>query len=460
MIIKAVCLLIILQTATVSGVKGNCQNPKGIDGTSRTEGCIRYTCKKGVWRTSLDTGLCCYEGVPYQPGERVVTTKEGCSQATITCLDQGNTPTLALQVENMCGEVATRDQMDQLKDMVEDHVDTKGCQEQTTPSGTNTPVPEKKEKNAILVSGGWGAQRSVEMFIPSTGETCTLPDLTDNRNGHTMDVCSYLRFTYGQNNFREEKEADYPVICGGGAGDTQGTCTCFDGRWTDCSCVNQRSPFKWTEYGDGVRRDGHSSWVSSIGLVLMGGVDSLTSTSEHFTLIQDTRYACSIPDTDSVILTGGRDTMQTVARYNLQGFVEHLPSMQEGRRYHGCGSYHNNDGQMVLLVTGGRGGYKAYSSSILASTEILTTGAAAWINAEPLPRPMISMATVSMNNTVFVTGGGRGGRDDGHSRRSEVLGFNGKHWELFGHLNIARNFHAATTVHAEDFSAHFCNTEE
>ena len=46
-------------------------------------------------------------------------------------------------------------------------------------------------KDAILVSGGWGDQRSVEMFIPLHGKTCTLPDLPDDRNGHTMDVYTY-----------------------------------------------------------------------------------------------------------------------------------------------------------------------------------------------------------------------------------------------------------------------------
>ena len=46
-------------------------------------------------------------------------------------------------------------------------------------------------KDAILVSGGWGGQRSVEMFIPLHGKTCTLPDLPDDRNGHTMDVYTY-----------------------------------------------------------------------------------------------------------------------------------------------------------------------------------------------------------------------------------------------------------------------------
>jgi len=466
MLFKTVCLHLFFLSATVAGGRENCQNPMGTDGSTHTEGCIRHTCKKGVWRSSLATGLCCYEGFPYQPGDTVVTTQEGCSQASIICQDQGNTPTLTIQVENMC-EYASRGQVDQLIDMVKDYVDTntKRCQEPTNTSGPTTPLPVT-EKNAILVSGGWGGdQRSVEMFIPLHGKTCTLPDLPDDRNGHTMDVYTYA----DSEDYPSEPEVVYPMICGGGDGNTQSSCICFEdlgqpndnltqshvdsieetgGIWIDCS-----------SYGDGVLRDGHNSWKSSKGLVLMGGVSSLRSTSHNFSLYQATRYACSIADTDSVILTGGRDSMRVVARYNLQGFVEYLPSMQEGRRYHGCGSYHNTDGQMVFLVTGGRGGYYSYSTSILASTELLTAGAAAWQTAEPLPRPMISMATVSMNNTVFVTGGGGGGRDDGYSRRSEILGFNGKHWELFGHLNVARNFHAATTVDVAEF-ARFCDSED
>ena len=41
----------------------------------------------------------------------------------------------------------------------------------------------------------------------------------------------------------------------------------------------------------------------------------------------------------SIIITGGRHTMETVSRYGAAGFVEDLPSLVEGRYYHGCGSY-------------------------------------------------------------------------------------------------------------------------
>lgn len=418
----------LLLAMTVFGGSNKCDHPTGEDGSSHTEGCIRLTCKKGVWRTSLDSSVCCYDGAPYTPGDTVITTVQGCSQATLVCQDHPhNRPTLALQVENKCGKYATKEHVKQLKEMVEDYTETKGCQQKNTTSETTTiPAPDTKQ-GGILVSGGWGAQRSVELFIPGVNRTCILPDLPDNRNGHTMDSYTF------------HDEEDVVSVCGGGAGDTQGSCVCFKdwGEWEDCS--------KET----GALRDGHSSWVSSEGLVLMGGVGSLRSTSESFSLIADTRYACSITDSNSVIITGGRDTMKKVIRYNLQGFVEYLPSMDVGRRYHGCGSYQDSVGDKVLLVTGGKGGYSSYSSHILASTELLTIGATAWVYAEPLPRAMIAMATVSMDNKVFVTGGGRGGRDDGHSRRSEVLAFDGENWEEVGHLSLARNFHAATTAYVD-----------
>merc|ERR1711892_255624 len=47
----------------------------------------------------------------------------------------------------------------------------------------------KAGEEAILLSGGGGALRSVEVFSPSTGQTCSLPSLPINygRSSHTMD---------------------------------------------------------------------------------------------------------------------------------------------------------------------------------------------------------------------------------------------------------------------------------
>ena len=51
--------------------------------------------------------------------------------------------------------------------------------------------------------------------------------------------------------------------------------------------------------------------------------------------------ACSIedPDTETVVITGGSGTNITVSVYGLQGWVEDLPSLITGRRYHACTSY-------------------------------------------------------------------------------------------------------------------------
>ena len=65
------------------------------------------------------------------------------------------------------------------------------------------------------------------------------------------------------------------------------------------------------------------------------------------------RYACAITDktTDSVIITGGVLTARVVSRYDMQGHVEDLPEMIQGRVSHACGHYHRVDGIMVSRVS-------------------------------------------------------------------------------------------------------------
>ena len=51
--------------------------------------------------------------------------------------------------------------------------------------------------------------------------------------------------------------------------------------------------------------------------------------------------ACAIPDpdTDTVVITGGYGTLNTVAVYSVQGWQEDLPSLNIGREQHACTSY-------------------------------------------------------------------------------------------------------------------------
>ena len=98
------------------------------------------------------------------------------------------------------------------------------------------------------MSGGWGAQTDVEIFFPDTGRSCKLPDLPENRNGHTM------------NGIWEKL-----VICGGGADSTQSSCI-----YLNTESKTWENYLKTTVYP----RDGHTSWTVNEELFLLGGQES------------------------------------------------------------------------------------------------------------------------------------------------------------------------------------------
>ena len=58
-----------------------------------------------------------------------------------------------------------------------------------------------------------------------------------------------------------------------------------------------------------------------------------------------------MPDltSDSVIIIGGYNTMSTVSRYGVLGWVEDLPSLEVERYAHGCGSFFRGDGTQVSV---------------------------------------------------------------------------------------------------------------
>ena len=101
---------------------------------------------------------------------------------------------------------------------------------------------------AVLITGGInsGALRSAEVFLPATGYSCRLPDLPDNRWGHTQDgglTCG--GFDYGS-------PADQRISCLKWSPDS--------GTWTLSHNLTEE-------------RDNHVSWTPdpSLGTYLMGG---------------------------------------------------------------------------------------------------------------------------------------------------------------------------------------------
>ena len=60
-------------------------------------------------------------------------------------------------------------------------------------------------------------------------------------------------------------------------------------------------------------------------------------------------YACAIPNSDTVIITGGTSTLNTVAVYNVGGWQEDLPPLNTGRYYHACSSFWSDERKVKKL---------------------------------------------------------------------------------------------------------------
>merc|ERR1719430_3012103 len=279
----------------------------------------------------------------------------------------------------------------------------------------------------ILISGGhleYEARTSIEVFDPSTGQSCALPSLDDQRSGHTMEGMT---------------------LCGG--------------YYTKTSCITFSFGVWWeTSHALVEARVDHNSWSTSAGTMLLGGWYSPTSTETvmqgeydgvpGFTLQYNTTHACSIPDktTDTLLITGGLNTTKTVSRYSGFGFLEDLPSLNNGRYNHGCGAYMREDGIQVYLVTGGYDG-----ADYLSSTEILPTSSSTWVLANALPKKMCCMKGLSLDGILYMTGG-----SDNSSEKDEVIAWIKDDWVEVGKMKMPRAFHALSPILMDDNALYFC----
>merc|ERR1712227_688024 len=233
-------------------------------------------------------------------------------------------------------------------------------------------------------------------------------------------------------------------MCGGD--DTRTSCYTFtNGVWTKSHTLRHV-------------RYHHSSWTSPMGIVLMGGGSSYTTTellrddgqsTEYFLLKYNTKYACSIQLEETVVITGGSNTMSTASMYSIGGWVEDLPDLLTGRYNHGCGHYINNDNKMVYLVTGGY-----TDSNNILTTEILTSDENSWRQVGDLPTvPMSGLSGVSFNNNIIMTGGYYGSYSYDY-----VLSYNtnDESWTLVGNMRSSRGFHAASVVPLDQI-VDYCN---
>jgi len=289
----------------------------------------------------------------------------------------------------------------------------------------------------LLIAGGDGDFQvaSVEVYVPSTGYSCSLPSLPHYREDHTMTGMT---------------------VCGGAG---------LEGLNQDLltSCITFLSGEWVTSHTLGMERTGHTSWASPQGTILMGGgsiqFPNVGFTSEilvedgtsvpTFHMKYDTWDVCSIDDpvTNTVVLTGGVYTETVVSLYGEEGWLEDLPSLNQGRIYHACAAYYRDDGARVMLVTGGE-----LLATPLDSTELLVQDSHAWQFSSPLPRTLALNKAVTLDNIVYNTGG----YDVGY--RDEILRWDDteKVWVEEATMKTTRGAHAVGLINMGEDALNYC----
>merc|ERR1711970_1249589 len=303
-------------------------------------------------------------------------------------------------------------------------------------------------KDALVVAGGYPDRTAVAVFHHGQNE-CHLPHLPDNRRFHTLDTVDGVL-----------------TVCGGiNDVDVYQTLPCLkfvEGSWQE----GETSLMKRWE---------HFSWVTSQGLMLLGGTseedkDLYTATTElvmatgndpgvvigwKFNLTRALAVVCAITEQTTLVVTGGLawdinsspSSLQAypfVTRYNEAGEARELPQLNTGRGGHGCGLMDVGD-KKALVVAGGRGsplpGHKW--GSPLDSTELLWEDSNMWEMVGPLPSARMGLTGASLGGKLFMLGGS----EEDRAKVEEILTFDPdtKAWKKIKTI-AGVDFHALTTA--------------
>jgi len=295
---------------------------------------------------------------------------------------------------------------------------------------TTPPQIETTESDAIIVTGEW----KNELLYANGTKFCELPDFPERRTGHSQNGLT----TCAGNNVIVNNSAEIYTSC----------FTLKDGGWTDneVSLLGNRTFHVSFLRPDGKIQLMSSSRQSSIEdgksteVVDLNAKTSVPGYDLNYDHGSARIYGpCAIQPGEYVVLTGNENEV-----YDINGFVETLPSLNTPREGHGCGHYKNNDNEVVFLVTGGRD----TNLKTLDTTELLIEGAASWIISEKkLPTGRSILVGVSINNKIFMTGG----IDDSVVTAGfldEVIEFNTdtEEWSLVDNMREGRRGHAASIV--------------
>ena len=122
--------------------------------------------------------------------------------------------------------------------------------------------------------------------------------------------------------------------------------------------------------------------------------------------ISCSRESCAIPDSQTVLLTGGYQgeelasalPQSRVTRYGLTGLLEEMPGLTLPRAHHACARL-DLQPDMVYLVAGGYNGYE-----VMSSVERLERGQTGWTEVSPLPIPVQKTSGLAFEEMFYVIG--------------------------------------------------------
>jgi len=280
----------------------------------------------------------------------------------------------------------------------------------TTTTSTPASVP------GFIITGGWTSASKVELWNPVSRRTCPLTDLPEEMSSHSQ--CGNL-------------------LCG------------------DKSCLKMNPTGSFSPAPVSLLQGRYNNLCWSLPgeggeVMLLGGVRAKTtevissnfnSTKPSWDLKYKTSRACGVEVDDTFIITGGLDydapdyALNSVVRYNSQGESEVLPSLTVRRSDHACASYLNGDGKRVVLVTGG---YNWGAGGSLDSTELMVDFKP-WRPSANLPSTRVGLRSASLDNKVFLFGGG-----DKWSDLDSILSYepDTDTWQKAGTMTVPRANHA------------------
>jgi len=344
-----------------------CSHPQADDGDQVMEGCLLRTCKDMVWRSSLLSTICCYDRMSYTINTTISSTmsEDGCAKAVIDCVEEtpGNAK-IALSVKNYCEDYATKDQLEEIKEMMLEMMKTEsGCQEK------NVKITDEKKADPKVIFIGPGRR------LDGKSEVLSLPDLTP------LD-CNIPVFPGGRYyGYVGRSTSDGVLMCGG-----------WTNRGITSSCYLLTSSGYQDMPGLINERYYAASVVTPLGLWVTGGYNgeyqyldtteiwSNNQSQPHVRLPEGLQGHCLTSlNTTHLLLTGGdTDTDYITAAaylYSEEDGFTRIEDMKTPRDSHGCSVINGN----TVIVSGGG-----------ARTEFLDLNSLSWTDGPELPEYVYS----------------------------------------------------------------------